>query len=59
MAAAGGGVRGEPVNASQPIVPESITLATLAQTRCWVAWQTEDRADGKPTKVPYATQGTQ
>ena len=20
----------------------------------WVAWQTEDRPDGKPTKVPYS-----
>ena len=32
-----------------------VTLASLAADRIWVAWQTEDRGDGKlPTKVPYA-----
>ena len=33
-----------------------VTLASLAADRIWVAWQTEDRADGKPpTKVPVCT----
>lgn len=35
----------------------SLTLATLAPQPLWVAWQTEDRAAGKPTKVPYAPDG--
>jgi len=34
-----------------------LTLAALAPRPLWVAWQTEDRPDGKPTKVPYATSG--
>ena len=42
------------MNAAPDLTPETITLATLAPLRCWVAWQTEDRPDGKPTKVPYA-----
>ena len=36
---------------------ELITLTTLAPRPYWVAWQTEDRPDGKPTKVPYAPSG--
>ncbi len=35
----------------------ALTLASLANDRVWVAWQTEDREDGKPTKVPYAPNG--
>lgn len=34
--------------------PAILTLETLATKRRWVAWQTEDRPDGKPTKVPYS-----
>ena len=30
-----------------------ITLDTLAPRPIWVGWQTESRAGGKPTKVPY------
>src|SRR3954470_603862 len=37
--------------------PETITLAVLAPLPTWVAWQTEDRKDGKPTKVPYSPFG--
>ena len=37
---------------------QPVTLASLANTRCWVAWQTESRKLGdKPTKVPYAPAG--
>jgi hypothetical protein len=37
---------------------ERLTLADLAPRPLWVAWQTEDRGDGKPpTKVPYAPHG--
>ncbi len=36
---------------------EGLTLADLAGKPLWVAWQTEDRPDGKPTKVPYAPDG--
>ncbi len=32
------------------------TLAALASTPRWVAWQTQDR-DGKPTKVPFRANG--
>ena len=42
------------MNASTPNAPDMITLDSLAPLRCWVAWQTEDREDGKRTKVPYA-----
>ena len=31
-----------------------ITLKGLAQRPLWVAWQQEDRPDGKATKIPYA-----
>jgi putative DNA primase/helicase len=34
-----------------------VTLETLAAAPLWVAWQTEDRPVGKPTKVPYAPTG--
>lgn len=41
-----------------PNLAGSVTLATLAPVPRWVAWQTEDRGDGKPpTKVPYAPDG--
>ena len=36
---------------------ETITLAALAPRRTWVAWQTEDRGDGEPTKVPHSPFG--
>ena len=37
---------------------QPVTLASLSETRCWVAWQTESRKSGdKPTKVPYAPAG--
>ena len=37
---------------------EHVTLASLAATRCWVAWQVEARKLGeKPTKVPYSPGG--
>jgi putative DNA primase/helicase len=32
----------------------TITLNVLGNAPFWVAWQTEDRKDGKPTKVPYS-----
>jgi predicted P-loop ATPase len=32
----------------------TVTLETLASMHRWVAWQTEDRPDGKPTKMPYS-----
>jgi len=35
----------------------TLTLAALAPRPLWVAWQQEDRPDGKPTKVPYAPDG--
>jgi hypothetical protein len=35
----------------------SLTIASLNDTPIWVAWQTENRADGKPTKVPYGPDG--
>ena len=38
---------------------ENLSLGALAQRPLWVAWQTEDRGDGKPpTKVPYAPNGS-
>jgi hypothetical protein len=36
---------------------DPVTIATLTPLRCWVAWQTENRPGGKPTKVPYAPDG--
>lgn len=39
------------------VAPDPVTLASLAPLACWVAWQTEDRENGKPTKVPYAPDG--
>lgn len=37
---------------------QPVTVASLSETRCWVAWQTESRKSGeKPTKVPYAPAG--
>jgi hypothetical protein len=36
---------------------DPVTLASLAPLACWVAWQTEDREHGKPTKIPYAPDG--
>ena len=37
---------------------DPITLTAMATWPCFVAWQTEDRGDGKPpTKVPYAPDG--
>ncbi len=36
---------------------EITTLHDLASVQRWVAWQTEEREGGKPTKVPY-TPGT-
>ncbi len=38
-------------------LPSTITLASLAPHPLWVAWQVENRPDGKPTKVPYAPNG--
>ena len=36
----------------------AVTIESLAPQRVWVAWQTEDREDGKePTKVPYSPKG--
>ena len=35
----------------------SAALADIATLPIWVAWQTEDRPDGKPTKVPYSPLG--
>ncbi|MGI4941908.1 MAG: hypothetical protein ACRYHQ_15340 [Janthinobacterium lividum] len=37
--------------------PPPVTLASLAPLPLWVAWQTQDRPDGKPTKVPYDPNG--
>jgi putative DNA primase/helicase len=38
--------------------PVPVSLASLANDRVWVAWQTEDRDDGKEiTKVPYSPKG--
>ena len=37
--------------------PLPVTLASLAPLPLWVAWQLEDRPDGKPTKVPYNPNG--
>ena len=34
-----------------------LTLGGLATRPLWVAWQQEDRPDGKPTKMPYAPDG--
>ncbi len=34
-----------------------VTLSALATAPRWVAWQTEDRPNGKPTKVPYSPSG--
>lgn len=36
---------------------QDVTLATLAPLPHWVAWQVEDRKDGKATKVPYSPDG--
>ena len=33
--------------------PATLTVKTLARMRRWVAWQTENRPDGKPTKVGF------
>lgn len=51
----GGGRAG--LNAMPPFMPAPVTLGSLAELPRWVAWQTEDRPDGKPTKVPYAPDG--
>jgi hypothetical protein len=40
-----------------PLMTPSITLGDLIALPRWVAWQTEDRPDGKPTKVPYSPSG--
>jgi len=45
------------MNTMPPIEPTPVTLAHLAGVPRWVAWQTEDRPDGKPTKVPYSPDG--
>jgi putative DNA primase/helicase len=45
------------VNALPPPDAAPVTLALLAERPMWVAWQQEDREDGKPTKVPYAPDG--
>lgn len=37
--------------------PTAVTIAALGPVACWVAWQTEDRQNGKPTKVPYSPTG--
>lgn len=45
---------------------EAVTLASLANVPCWVAWQTEPRRSGvsadtppgPPTKMPYAPKGS-
>ncbi len=43
------------------VPPADVTLPTsfagLATSRRWVAWQQEDRLDGKTTKVPYSPGG--
>ena len=44
--------------ALESAAPPAITLATLATALRWVAWQTQDRSDGKPTKVPHSPAGT-
>ena len=33
------------------------TLAGMATMPAWVAWQQENREDGKPTKIPYSPNG--
>lgn len=50
-------------DAASPLIMDvlgtnELTLADLAATPRWVAWQTEDREEGKPTKVPYSPRGT-
>jgi hypothetical protein len=42
---------------AEEITAAGITLAALASMPRWVAWQTENRRDGKPTKVPYSPRG--
>lgn len=37
---------------------QAVTLHDLAKLPRWVAWQTEDRPKGGPTKVPYNPTGT-
>lgn len=46
------------MNALHPAMVSPFTLATLAASPLWVAWQEEERQPGKPaTKVPYSPSG--
>ncbi len=46
-----------PDDGSRVEAEAGLTIAALAATRRWVAWQTEDRPKGAPTKTPYAPGG--
>jgi hypothetical protein len=35
----------------------AMALTDLAEFRIWVAWQSELKRDGKPTKIPYSARG--